>query len=248
MTTSDRDFASAGSPTVPNAAPSGPEIIARRLSEDATVRTKNGWLYILGGVAITLTMALVVALVINNLVWLTLGSSLLGYVGWAVLLLAVSVLIVVVRLRHPLPGGPINYVAVGAELKQMHHEIRHYTPGLKAEWITDIEPIDQALIGLRMLIAGIRQFTGADTQLRQRFFNRCAHLLAKLASVGEGVDVKWLMESKQEPIAVVEHVINYLEKHDWIGANSTHTKVWLSSQAKQVLPYMGIPIGRPNEV
>lgn len=205
-------------------------------------------MFILGGILITLTMALLIALIVDLALSLALGSGVLGFFGWSAVLIVGFAAVVVLRVRAPLHGAPINYVSVGSELKQMHRHIRYYTPGLKAEWITGIEPLDQMLVGPRMIIAGVRQNAGADAVLRQRFFDRCAHMLHKLASVGEGVDVKWLFRDKHEPIAIVEQIIAYLEKHDWVGANSTHQKVWLSSQAKQVLPYMGVRIGNPNEI
>jgi len=223
-------------------------MLTRRLLENDAARTRDGMLFILGGVAVSLTMALLIALVIHNLLSLVFGGSVLTFYGWSALLVLGIAAIVVLRVRAPHYDGPINGLAVGPEMQQMRTAIRHYTPGLRAEPIVDIEVIDQVLVGPRMLIVGIRLQLGTDAQHRQRFFERCALLLRTLASAGESVSFTYLMADKHEPIAVVEQVITYLEFQDWIGANSTRQKIWLSSQAKTTLPVLGIPNQSPKEI
>jgi hypothetical protein len=203
---------------------------------------------LLGGLAISLTMSLLLALVIYNLLSLVLDNSILSFTGWTALFLLGVVGLVVWRVRTPLESGPINGLAVGPELAKLRRSLRYYTPGVKAESITGIDGVDQALFGPRLMVSGLRQLTGRDDEHRRRFFVRCAQLLHKLASVGESVTIDWLKEDKHEPITVVEHAVDYLERHDWVGANSMRLKIWLSAQAKQILPFMGVHVKGKDEI
>ncbi len=208
--------------------------VVERLRFDAQQATGGGVLLIAGGVALSLFLMIFPAGIVA---W---ASQ--GYLNfWLCYFIAVLILIpyIIKKIREPqLPyvNESITDFNDGYyELKGAHIQNAHHAAKMVLDWI---------LMGPFLIIEGIKQMQGTQSNKNDRLFNRCSMLLRDLARIGIATPTHMLVKENETTEQLVQ-VIKYLDRYDWIGASSDHKRAWLSSKSKAELPRLGVVIKNP---
>ncbi|MGN6507185.1 MAG: hypothetical protein ACTHM6_16645 [Tepidisphaeraceae bacterium] len=199
--------------------------LVQRLKSELDSASQGGSLWIMGGVALCVLSSAVVAVVLVILFNLWFGSSGIGFIGWTIVGLLVC-------------GG-----VVGLMLKKkpiVEPGALHYTQGVPAEGLEAGNFYEYPMIGPRMLVAGIRLANPTPNPAESHFYDRCALLLRQLAKRGEQMPTAQLLIGDDETPMMLEKVIRYLDKQNWVGASSDRSRIWLSSKAQVELRKLGI--------
>ena len=211
--------------TTPTATPLNADPLVTMLRHDIDTASQGGTLLIVGGIAISVVSAAIVALVIVGLMNLWFGTSVIGITGWLIVGLLACGAVVGLSLKKPLvvPTGDMNY-----------------THGVPADGIVGEHFYDYPLVGPRMLVAGIKLTNVRPNPAEEHFYDRCALLLRQMAKRGEAMPAKDLLIGDDETPMMLGKVIRYLDRRNWVGASSDQSRVWLSTRGKNELLKMGL--------
>jgi hypothetical protein len=180
------------------------------------------------GAAVCLVGSGVLGFLVGVLCWLLTESTLLGFVGWAIVFLLV----------HAVVGFLIDRQTRG----------RYYADTWSGEtgdrpdesprpaWLQLLTSI---AIGPRLVVGGLQRQQNADAAEHDKILIRCDQFVRDLAACGEATAVARLVYPGETP-ARLDHLIDHLDDRDWVGHNSDRTKVWLASDAKSNLVRWGV--------
>lgn len=201
-------------------------IFARMRADEVGDAGKPRTLFAIGA-GITLGMVVVLSVVISILLWIVAGSSGIGFFGWCVVLLVL-----------------LFAYAYWVEKRTRGQFYADNLHGEGVDWTTGepepiplaglIKPVDQVLVGPRLIVGAYQRSKGFEARRFDQFLTRGAILVRTLGAAGGSAPLAKLPLPGETP-EVLDHVIAFLDRRNWIGHSSDGQRVWLSSRAKDDL-------------
>ena len=189
-----------------------------------------------GGIALTFAVIFVLDVVLVLALYWNFGTSYLGFIGWFIvlaILLTPYAIWADKRTRGKFWADSVT--ASGADWDKYRVD-RAYEPSMGSKILTWLE---LPLLGPRMIVGALQRQKLVDASEVEPFLRRCTMMVYQLADFGVATPTAHLAKPGDTP-EVLDRVIAYLDKRDWIGHSSDNGRVWLSSRAKDDLGNWGL--------